>query len=162
MAIWRNWLKIKVSKAAKIFCKIHLKKHISLHLKDYSNSTFVCWKTKSRSTFYSSKRKKCQFVWIHLLVENHLNDEFYWPSVFYYEFKIQSNFTLQISKSTAVSHILKTLMNLTFKIIEILYLFRHEGKAFRAAKAFRYSFQRTSRDLYWQVQYFHFLNWVQI
>ena len=58
-------------------------------LKNYSNSTFLCWKTRS-PTLYCLKRKKLQFVQIQLLVENRLNGEFYWPNVFHYRFKIQS------------------------------------------------------------------------
>ena len=52
-------------------------------MKNGLNITFLCWKTRS-PTFYCSKRKKRQFVWRNLLVENRLNDEFYWPSVFHY------------------------------------------------------------------------------
>ena len=48
---------------------------LSLHWKDYSNSTFLCWKTKS-PIFYYLKRKKRQVVWINFLVENRLNHEF--------------------------------------------------------------------------------------
>ena len=40
----------------------------SLHLKNYSNSTFLCWKTKS-TIFYFLKGKKRKFVRINLLVE---------------------------------------------------------------------------------------------
>ena len=61
----------------------------SLLLKSYSNRTFLCWKSIS-PTFYCSKSKKCQFVGINFLAENSLNDEFYWPNVFHYWFKIQS------------------------------------------------------------------------
>ena len=61
----------------------------SLHSKNYSNNTFLCWKTRS-SSFYCSKRKKRQFVQINLLVENHFNSEFYWQNVFDYRLKIQS------------------------------------------------------------------------
>ena len=39
----------------------------SLHLKNYSNSTFLCWKTKS-PIFYFFKRKKRKFTQINLLV----------------------------------------------------------------------------------------------
>ena len=60
----------------------------SLRLKNYSNSTFLCW-TKS-PLFYCSRRKKRQFIRIILLVENCLNDEFYRSNVSHYEFKIQS------------------------------------------------------------------------
>ena len=35
------------------------------------------------------RRKKCQFTWINVLVENRLHGEFYWPNVFHYGFKIQ-------------------------------------------------------------------------
>ena len=40
----------------------------SLHLKNYSNSTFLCWKTKS-PIFYCLKEKKRKFGRISLLVE---------------------------------------------------------------------------------------------
>ena len=40
----------------------------SLHLKNCSNNTFLCWKTKS-PIFYFLKRKKLKFVQINLLVE---------------------------------------------------------------------------------------------
>ena len=48
----------------------------SLHLKNYSNSTFHCWKTRS-PTFDCLNRKKGNFIRVNLLVENHLNSEFY-------------------------------------------------------------------------------------
>ena len=40
----------------------------SLHLKSYSNSTFLFWKTKS-PIFYCLSGKKCKFERINLLVE---------------------------------------------------------------------------------------------
>ena len=39
-----------------------------MHLKNFSNSTFLCWKAKS-PIFYCLKRKKRKFVPINLLVE---------------------------------------------------------------------------------------------
>ena len=41
---------------------------MSLHLKNYSNRTFLCWKTNI-SVFYSLKGKNHKFVRINLLVE---------------------------------------------------------------------------------------------
>ena len=49
----------------------------NLHLKNYSNSSFLCWKRK-RPTFYCSKRKKREFLRINSLVKNRLNGGFYW------------------------------------------------------------------------------------
>ena len=53
------------------------------------------WWEKSSSrrlspTFYCLKRKKHQFVWINLVVENCLNSEFCWTKVLHSGFKIQS------------------------------------------------------------------------
>ena len=78
----------------KMFCQIFFVTSLigffkwSLHLKSYSNSTFLCWKTKS-PILCSSKRKKHKFVWINFLVENRLDAKFYWPKFFHYGFKIQ-------------------------------------------------------------------------
>ena len=40
----------------------------SLHLKNYSNNTFLCWKTKSH-IFYCLKGKRRKFIQMNLLVE---------------------------------------------------------------------------------------------
>ena len=61
----------------------------SLYLKTYSNSTFLCWKTKSPTLIFRKKGKP-QFVRINLPAENRLNGEFYWPNVFHYGYEIQS------------------------------------------------------------------------
>ena len=116
----------------------------SLHFKDYSNCTFLCWKTKS-TTFYRSKWKKHQFVWINLLVENRLNDKLYWLNVFHYGSKIQSltwalhcrSQNLQPARDFE-KHWWIWLLN-----IETLYLFQDEGKAFRVVKLFRSSCGKT-------------------
>ena len=47
---------------------LHKVYHMSLHLKNYSNRTFLCWKTNI-SVLYSLKGKKYKFVRINLLVE---------------------------------------------------------------------------------------------
>ena len=47
----------------------------NLHLKNYSNCTFLCGKTKS-PTSYCSKRKIRQFIRINFLVENRLKNKF--------------------------------------------------------------------------------------
>ena len=61
----------------------------SLHLKNYSNRIFLCWKTKS-PTFYCLKRKKTSIRPNKFACGKPFNGEFYWPNVFHYGFKIQS------------------------------------------------------------------------
>ena len=61
----------------------------SLHLKNYSKGTFICWKTRCIA-FKCSKRNRRQFLRTNLLVANRHKDEFYWPNFFHYRFKIQS------------------------------------------------------------------------
>ena len=51
-------------------------------LKNLSNSTFLCWKTKN-PTFYCPMRGKHQFSRINLLTENHFTGVFYWLNVFH-------------------------------------------------------------------------------
>ena len=57
--------------------------------KNYSNSTFLCWKTRS-PTFYFSKSRKRQFFWTNLTVENRLKSKFYSPNFFHWRCKIQA------------------------------------------------------------------------
>ena len=113
----------------------------SWHLKNYFNSNFLSWKTRS-STFYFLKSKKRQFVRINLLLENGLNGKFYCPNVFHYGFKIQSLTWTLHCRSQNLESDCTSLKNewIWLLKVEIFYLFQHEGKTFTVMKVLRSSF----------------------